>query len=104
LGTIKSVVISKSGSKKPFESVEQSPSEMPYGTTSPLSIKDIDNKIGVWLQRQGSDSSIRTRASKVSKQIKLGLEKVLIETIRSLPLEPKNTCPYASAIRNSRFE
>lgn len=104
LGTIKIAVIGASGFKQLFESGGQSQSEMPNGITLPLSIGKIDDKKVVFLPRHGSDQSVNFRALKVSKQIMLGIEKVLIETIRSLPLKRKNTCPCVSPIRNSRFE
>lgn len=104
LGTIKTAATSKSGSGKLFESVKQSQWEIPCGAASSLSIEDIENKIVVLFPKHNSDYPFRTRASKASKQIVFRLEKVLIETIKSLPLELKNTYPCAGAIRNSRFE
>lgn len=104
MGTIKSAVISKSGSRKLFECVKQSLLEMPREITSPLSIKDMEYKTVVLLPRHNSHSSSSTRAPKASEQIMLGLEKVLIETVKSLPLEPENACPCPGAIRNLRFE
>jgi 5'-methylthioadenosine phosphorylase len=42
--------------------------------------------------------------AKVSNQIMPRLEKLLIETIRALPIARKETCPCTSALRSARFE
>lgn len=42
--------------------------------------------------------------SRVSKQIMPKLEKLLIESIRGLPIERKEACQCASALRSARFE
>jgi 5'-methylthioadenosine phosphorylase len=42
--------------------------------------------------------------SRISKQIMPKLEKLLIESIRGLPVERKKACPCASALRSARFE
>jgi 5'-methylthioadenosine phosphorylase len=42
--------------------------------------------------------------SRVSKQIMQNLEKLLIETVRGLPIERKEACNCASALRSARFE
>jgi 5'-methylthioadenosine phosphorylase len=42
--------------------------------------------------------------SRVSRQIMPKLEKLLIETIRGLPIERKEACKCASALRSARFE
>ena len=42
--------------------------------------------------------------SRVSKQIMPKLEKLLIESIRGLPMERKEACQCASALRSARFE
>jgi hypothetical protein len=42
--------------------------------------------------------------SRVSKQIMPKLEKLLIETIKVLPIDRNEACKCASALRSARFE
>ena len=42
-------------------------------------------------------------ATTIFKQNVLRLEKVLIETVRGLPLKSKTTCACAKATENARF-
>jgi 5'-methylthioadenosine phosphorylase len=53
----------------------------------------------------GLQKRLSTRdVSQVSKQIMPKLQKLLIETIRALPIERKEACNCASALRSARFE
>lgn len=102
MGTPRSAALSKSELGKLSENSGQLLPEMPCGTASPYVI-DASNE-SVLISRYNLDCPFTVCRSKVSKQNMPRLGKVLIETIKSLPLEPNSTCPRASAIMDQRFE
>lgn len=107
LETARIAIIGGSGLENLFKNAKRLSLETSYGTASSLLFTKNESKNVIFLPRHGPEQNTETfimcRVFRVSTRICTSLEKVLIETIRGLPLKIKATCYCAKATKSARF-